>query len=201
MLSNGAFNRTYCTAVAIRGGESSRFPVVLPPSIKSPSLLALVVRCLAVERRSGVPEVAAVLSLSGSLVVRNIRDGDDVIEVEIGKRQRRQVLINLTSSSLRSWIMKTVHELFLTRFAMFAVKQPHLGEQLESFGVSKGWTLPLRSRGIGRESSCLNAIILLPGKLQFGLNSSQSFSGCSRDSVHSRFCDKVTFARSGRLEA
>lgn len=80
----------------ICGGESSRFPVVLLPSNKSPSLWALVVRCLAVERRSGAPEVAVVLSISDSFVVRNIRDGEDVIEVEIGKRQRRQVLINLT---------------------------------------------------------------------------------------------------------
>lgn len=36
------------------------------------------------------------LSISDSFVVRNIRHGEDVIEVDIGKRQRRQVLINLT---------------------------------------------------------------------------------------------------------
>lgn len=73
----------------ISGGESSRFPVLLPPSNKSPSLWPPVLRCLVVERRSGAPEVAVVLSISDSFVVLNIRHGEDVIEVDIGKRQRR----------------------------------------------------------------------------------------------------------------
>lgn len=83
MLSSGPLNRTRRTAVAHLhgGGESSRCPVVLPLSIKSPSLRPLLVRCLDVERRSWAPEVSVVLSISDTFVVHNIRDGEDVLEV------------------------------------------------------------------------------------------------------------------------
>jgi hypothetical protein len=43
--------------------------------------------------------------------------------------------------------MKTVHEFFLTRFAMFAVKQPHLGEQLEIVWCFKGMDFTLAITG------------------------------------------------------